>query len=129
MHEKYTSIGLMSGTSGDGVDASMVYSDGFEEIELIYDKYFEYDRDIFKSFHLLKDKINGEDDLEKTNVELRNLERKITLFHAKILKEFDLKNKNILIGFHGQTIYHNPNKKISMQLGDGHLLNQLIKKK
>ncbi len=129
MHEKYTSIGLMSGTSGDGVDASMVYSDGFEELELIYDKYFEYDRDIFKSFHLLKDKINGEDDLKKTNVELRNLERKITLFHAKILKEFDLKNKNILIGFHGQTIYHNPNKKISMQLGDGHLLNQLIEKK
>ena len=129
MHEKYTSIGLMSGTSGDGVDASMVYSDGFEELELIYDKYFEYDRDIFKSFHLLKDKINGEDDLKKTSVELRNLERKITLFHAKILKELDLKNKNILIGFHGQTIYHNPNKKISMQLGDGHLLNQLIEKK
>ena len=50
MHEKYTSIGLMSGTSGDGVDASMVYSDGFEEIELIYDKYFEYDRIFLRVF-------------------------------------------------------------------------------
>ena len=129
MHKKYTSIGLMSGTSGDGVDASMVYSDGFTELEPIYDKYFEYDRDIFKSFHTLKDRINSEDDLKKTDVELRNLERKITMFHAKILKEFDLKDKNILIGFHGQTIYHDPNKKISVQLGDGHLLNQLIKRK
>jgi anhydro-N-acetylmuramic acid kinase len=34
-----------------------------------------------------------------------------------------------LIGFHGQTIYHNPGKKITKQLGDGKLLSQLIKKK
>ena len=35
----------------------------------------------------------------------------------------------ILIGFHGQTIYHNSKEKTSIQLGDGKLLNQLIKKK
>ena len=33
-----------------------------------------------------------------------------------------------LIGFHGQTIYHNPDQKISKQLGDGKLLSQLTKK-
>ena len=32
------------------------------------------------------------------------------------------------IGFHGQTIYHNPIEKISKQLGDGNLLSQLTKK-
>ena len=35
----------------------------------------------------------------------------------------------MLIGFHGQTIYHNSKEKISKQLGDGKLLNQLNKKK
>ena len=33
------------------------------------------------------------------------------------------------IGFHGQTVYHNPSEKISMQIGDGNLLSQLTKKK
>ena len=34
-----------------------------------------------------------------------------------------------MVGFHGQTIYHNPKEKISKQLGDAKLLNQLTKKK
>ena len=33
------------------------------------------------------------------------------------------------IGFHGQTIFHNPEQKISKQLGDGRLMSQLVKKK
>ena len=33
------------------------------------------------------------------------------------------------IGFHGQTIFHNPRLKISKQLGDGKLLSKLTKKK
>ena len=35
----------------------------------------------------------------------------------------------LLVGFHGQTIYHNPKEKISNQLGDGNLLHQLTNKK
>ena len=34
----------------------------------------------------------------------------------------------VIIGFHGQTIYHNPEEKISKQLGNGKLLNQLTNK-
>ena len=34
-----------------------------------------------------------------------------------------------MVGFHGQTIYHNSREKITKQLGDGKLLNQLLKKK
>ena len=59
-----------------------------------------------------------------------NLERKITFFHAKIIKKINLDNYNdALVGFHGQTIYHNAKEKISKQLGDGKLLNQLTKKR
>ena len=33
-----------------------------------------------------------------------------------------------IVGFHGQTIYHNSDEKISVQLGDGNLLSKLTKK-
>ena len=40
MSEQYTSLGLMSGTSGDGVDASIIQSNGETNFEVIKDKYF-----------------------------------------------------------------------------------------
>ncbi len=119
----------MSGTSGDGVDASLIYSNGIDEFKVIEDRYVEYDSDIFKSIHLLKDRIFSKQDLDKLAKEVGDLERKITLFHAKIVNEFNFLNNEVLIGFHGQTIYHNAKEKISRQLGDGRLLYQLTKKK
>ena len=129
MQKKYTSLGLMSGTSGDGVDASIVYSNGIDQYEVIKDKYFEYDSKIYKSFHSLKDKIFNSKDLIKLSKNLRDLERLITLFHAKVIKELVSQNDEILVGFHGQTIYHNPKEKVSKQLGDGKLLNHLTNKR
>ena len=128
MHKKFTSLGLMSGTSGDGVDASIINSNGTNEFDVIKNKYFEYDSKIYKEIHSLKDKIFNIDDLKKLDKELKNLERDITLFHGKIVKELDLINKNILVGFHGQTIYHNSKEKVSKQLGNAKLLYQLTKK-
>ena len=58
MHKSYTSLGLMSGTSGDGVDASLISSNGIDKIEVYHNKYFEYDSIIFKQFHDLKSKIH-----------------------------------------------------------------------
>ena len=46
MSKEYTALGLMSGTSGDGVDASIIQSDGQNKCKVILDKYFEYDSDI-----------------------------------------------------------------------------------
>jgi anhydro-N-acetylmuramic acid kinase len=129
MQKKYTSLGLMSGTSGDGVDASIIYSNGFDQFEAIKDKYFEYDSNIYADIHSLKEKIFNSNDLEKFSKELLDLERKITIFHAKIIKELEYNNKDILVGFHGQTIYHNSKERITRQLGDGKLLNQLTRKK
>ena len=45
MRKEYTALGLMSGTSGDGVDASIIISDGINSYKVIQDKYFEYDKD------------------------------------------------------------------------------------
>ena len=60
-----------------------------------------------------------------------DLEQKITLFHSKIVNEIAKKYHEQIdfVGFHGQTIFHDPAKKISKQLGEGNLLSQLVKKK
>ncbi len=127
MQKYWISLGLMSGTSGDGVDASIIKTNGTNSYELIVDKYFEYDSDIYKDIHNLKEKINKIDHLKIYNEELVKLERKITIFHSKLIKDLKIDDETI-VGFHGQTIYHNPEEKISRQLGNGKLLNQLINK-
>ena len=118
----------MSGTSGDGVDVSVINSDGIKQYETILDRFYEYDLKTFKAIHGLKEQINSASDLEHHTKELLDLERKITLFHAKIINDINLKYPDYVIGFHGQTIYHNSKEKISKQLGDAKLLRQLIKK-
>ena len=128
MSKEYTSLGLMSGTSGDGVDASIIRSDGHSKYNQIKDEYFEYDNNIYENIHDLKEKINNFSDLQKFENELNSLERQITLFHAKVIQKLIETNKIDVIGFHGQTIYHNAKEKISKQLGDGKLLSQLAQK-
>jgi len=48
----------MSGTSADGVDASIIQSDGDTEYKVILDKYFKYGQNIYENIHNLKEKIN-----------------------------------------------------------------------
>ena len=130
MSKFYCSLGLMSGTSADGIDASIIQSDGDVEYKLILEKYFRYSENIFKNIHSLKDEINNSKDLNNLSGKIQPLEKEITIFHAdvvnKIMKEF--KSNIDLVGFHGQTIFHNEKEKISKQLGDGKLLSKLIKK-
>jgi len=128
MQKNWFSLGLMSGTSGDGVDASIIRSNGTNEYESIKDKYYEYDSSIYKNIHDLKEKINKFEHIKKYSREINDLERKITIFHAEIVKDLNIAEE-VILGFHGQTIYHNPNEKISRQLGNGKLLSQLTNKR
>ena len=142
MSKPYLSLGLMSGTSMDGVDVSIIQSDGEDQYNGLFDRYFKYNEDIYKNLSNLRDKItkNRKSNynnvlLESLSQEFNDLEKKITLFHVDIVNKV-IKETNLavdLIGFHGQTIFHNPLennpiKNKSIQLGDGKLLSKLTKK-
>ena len=96
MEKFYTSLGLMSGTSMDGVDASIIRSDGENNYEPIFDKYFEYDDVIYYDLLNLRDKINSIKDLTTNSYQIKELERKITLFHSKISKEIIRSAKELM---------------------------------
>ena len=129
----YRALGLMSGTSMDGVDASIVCSDDGKNYTTRGEEnqYFEYDKDLYQKLTNLRDKITSSKDLKKYADELKSIEKDITLFHAKaanIMIKATPKWEPDIIGFHGQTIFHNSDEKLSIQLGDGKLLSQLTKK-
>ncbi len=120
----------MSGTSMDGVDLSVIKSDGNDQFFSIYDVYKEFDDGLYNQLISLRDKINNYTDLKTHSKEINNVEKKFTLFNSHLISEVirDINQDIDLIGFHGQTVFHDPKIQISKQLGDGRLLSSLFKK-
>lgn len=114
-------IGLMSGTSMDGIDAALIETNGDEitafgpSIEIPYGDLF---RDQLRS-------IMGAE--PENSPSYRGIINDLTLFHAqavsKLLIDCDLAPEDIgVVGFHGQTVFHDPSCGITCQIGDGQLL-------
>ncbi|MDC0418086.1 anhydro-N-acetylmuramic acid kinase [Pelagibacteraceae bacterium] len=131
MKKLITAIGLMSGTSCDGIDTSIVESDGEDTLNLIGDFFFPYVKNMKHRIRTLKEKIDKAQDLESNKGEIVNLEKEITFLHSKainlLLEKLKINKSTIdLIGLHGHTIFHSFNEKKTIQLGDGKALSELM---
>lgn len=115
----FTAIGLMSGTSLDGVDAALLRTDGEGHLERLGWVYVPYAPELRERIRALFNKAPD-----------RDVERALTEINAeavkKLLSEKNMKPADIdFIGFHGQTISHNPERRETCQMGDGALLAAL----
>ena len=121
----------MSGTSLDGIDASIIKSDGQDNLEIIDNKYLSYPIEFKKKLSFFIQKIIKKSDIDENISTYRSLERELTLYHSKISKDIinDNNCKIQLVGLHGQTIIHKPKDGYSVQMGDAKLLSQLLNEK
>lgn len=115
--EGYWALGLMSGTSLDGIDAALIKTDG--EHILSFGPWLTqpFDEGLMVR---LREAVRGRGDMQL-------VEREITLKHADavkaLLKEAGLHRREVhVIGFHGQTVSHRPGEHLTWQIGDGALL-------
>ncbi|MBT3558434.1 MAG: anhydro-N-acetylmuramic acid kinase [Rhodospirillales bacterium] len=111
-------IGLMSGTSMDGVDAALVETDGVHVQPLGATAFVPIDQGFRDAFRALE-----RPDPENAS-HYDHLVGELTAVHADavdaVLMAAELDRSQIdVIGFHGQTVYHAPKDGVTIQLGDG----------
>ena len=118
-----TAIGLMSGTSLDGVDAAIVRTDGLQTVEpgpFLSRPYTDS----------LREALRGVLGGGAPKDAMREVEDKLTRVHAEVVNLL-LEDSGVgagdieIIGFHGQTTEHRPEDGITRQIGDGALLAKL----
>jgi anhydro-N-acetylmuramic acid kinase len=123
MEKNLSALGFMSGTSGDGVDSSVISSNGKDSIIIKYNRFDAYPSKLSNKIHRIKENISKLQDLLKYSSYIEVLEREITDFHVDIATKISKQINYDLIGFHGHTIYHNADEKISKQIGLGNDLS------
>ena len=128
MEKNLSALGFMSGTSGDGVDTSVIDSNGEDIIKIKYNRFDPYPISLSRKIHKIKESISKMQDLLKYSSDIEELEREITNFHLNIALKTSKDIYYDLIGFHGHTIYHNVDEKISKQIGLGAYLSKKTNK-
>lgn len=123
-HKVYTAIGLMSGTSLDGVDAALIRTDGQGHIERLGFVGIPYDDELRGR---LRACLGRRDDADGA-VALADAE--MTRAHAAavdwLLSKTGLAPGQVdIIGFHGQTLHHDPANRFTWQIGNGAMLARL----
>src|SRR5919112_2178439 len=114
-----TAIGVISGTSMDGIDVSVVETDGDAVVAPGPGRTFSYPEDLrCRLQELIAEPARAQSE------PLEELDRAVTDAHIAAIRRFmseaGLQPDDIgLIGFHGQTVYHRPEIRFTRQLGTG----------
>lgn len=123
----FVAIGLMSGTSMDGIDVALVETDGEAHLKRGPGASYPYEAAFRSRLAAALETAKAMQGRDERPGDLAGLERAITLRHAEAVRRFREDNGLAiadidLIGFHGQTVLHRPGKGFTVQLGDGALL-------
>ena len=115
------SLGLMSGTSLDGLDIALISTDSLNKFILRQFNTYKYSKSLKQSIR----------DFIDNRKNLNHLDGLITEFNAKCIKsftlEFNIKQSDIdIIGMHGHTIFHSPKENWTWQLSNGKALANLV---
>lgn len=132
--KEYYSIGIMSGTSMDGFDFSLIKSDGVSQIKVLKNQYFKLEKKLKENLKILIEKLNN--DFDKTmKSELFSCTQKefseLVVFFTKKFVNINHINLNLVdvLGVHGVTLIHSPKNDISIQIGDAQHISNKLKKK
>ncbi|HET7491094.1 MAG TPA: anhydro-N-acetylmuramic acid kinase [Bradyrhizobium sp.] len=126
-----TAIGLMSGTSLDGVDIAMIETDG-KRIKSVgpsgYRPYSEAERRLL--VQALAEAVHLSQRDARPGI-LHEAERVVTMAHAEAVATFSAQNRIApedidIVGFHGQTVLHRPADRMTVQIGDAAALAKAI---
>ena len=123
-------IGLMSGTSLDGIDVALIETDGEAQVVRAPAATFGYPPEFRARLQQALVEARVVTDRAARPGALGEVERELTQRHAEVVKDF-LANHSLqragidVIGFHGQTVLHRPEQGLTLQLGDGPLLAKL----
>ena len=132
--KEYYSIGIMSGTSMDGFDFSLIKSDGISKVQVLKNQYFKLEKKLTDNIRILINKLNT--DFDKTiRSELFLFTQKefsdLVIVNIKKFIKTNHINLNFIdvVGIHGVTLIHSPNNDVSIQIGDAqYISNKLLKK-
>lgn len=124
-------IGLMSGTSMDGIDLAILRSDGGRHVERGPSGFVPYEAAFRRRIEASLETAKSVSVRTDRPGDLASLEDAITLRHAEAVKSFvsgidDPAWRPSLVGFHGQTVLHRPDTSLTVQLGDGARLAEAL---